>query len=103
MQAIGPAAPRHHAAGEFVDNDDFAVFDHVFDIFAIERVGLDRRVDVVLQRPVFRVGNISDPEQPLDLFPTLVADRDIAMLLVDHVIAGKNLSLRIIPGRGRDL
>ena len=32
MQAIGPAATRHHASGEFVDDDDFAVFHYVFHI-----------------------------------------------------------------------
>ena len=103
VQAIGPAAARHHASGEFVDDDDFAVFDHVFDVSAIERVRLDRGLDVMLQRPVFRVGDVSNPEQPFDLLPTLVGDRDVAVLLVDHEVAGKDLSLRIVSGRARSL
>ena len=35
VQTIGPAPPRHHASGELVDDDDFAVFDHVLNVAAI--------------------------------------------------------------------
>ena len=32
MQTVRPATPRHHSAGEFVDNDDLVVHDHVINI-----------------------------------------------------------------------
>ena len=70
VQAVGPAPARHHAAGKFVDDDDFAVFDHVLHIAAIERVRLDRGFDVMLERPVFRVGNVADAEQLLRPSPS---------------------------------
>ena len=39
VEAVGPAAAGHQAAGELVDDDDFAVFDHVFDVALVERSG----------------------------------------------------------------
>ena len=100
MQAIGPPPARHHAPGEFVDDDDFAVFDDIFDISTIERMRLDRGLDVVFQRPVLRVGDVADAEQSLHLLPTLIGDRNVAMLLVHHEVAGE---LRGLPRRPFDL
>ena len=34
VQAVAPAAARHQAAGELVDDDDLAVLDHVVDVAA---------------------------------------------------------------------
>src|SRR5581483_8133506 len=59
VQSVGPAAARHQASGELVDNQDLAILHHVFDIATIERVRLDRRLDVVLQVPVFRIGDVA--------------------------------------------
>ena len=66
VQAIGPAASRHQAAGERVDDDDFclAVLDHVIDVALVERVRLDAGLDVVLEFPVFGAGDVVDSEQP---------------------------------------
>ncbi len=62
MQAVRPTPARHHAPRKFVDDDDFAVFDHILHVAAIEGVRLDRSLDMMLERPVLRVGNISDPK-----------------------------------------
>ena len=35
MKAIGPAAPGHHTARVFIDDDHLTVFDHIFNVFAI--------------------------------------------------------------------
>ena len=78
VQAIGPAAARHQAAGELVDDDDFAVFHHILDIAPVERVRLDRGLDVVLEVPVLGIGNVADAQQLLDFFPALFGDRDAA-------------------------
>jgi hypothetical protein len=76
VQAVGPAPARHQAAGEFVDDQHFAVFDHVLDVFLIKRVRFDGGFHVMLQRPVFRVGDIADAQQFLNFFPAFVGDRD---------------------------
>jgi hypothetical protein len=47
MQTVAPAAPRHFAAGELVDDEDFVVLDDVFDVFLVEAVGLEELRDVV--------------------------------------------------------
>ena len=60
MQTVRPAAPGHHASGELIDDYDLAILYHVFDIVAIESMGFDRGLNVVLPAPVFRIGNVSD-------------------------------------------
>ena len=71
----------------------FAVFHHVFDVAPVERVRFDGGFDVVLQVPVFRIGDVADAEQLFDFFPAFIGDGDVAVLLVDHEVAGVDLWL----------
>ncbi len=91
VQPIAPAASRHQAAGEGVDDDHLAVLHHVLHIALVERVRLDRRLHVVLQFPVLRVGNVADAQQLLDRLPALVRHADRPLLLVHNVVAGEIL------------
>ena len=93
VQTVGPAAPRHQSSGELIDDEHFAVFHHVLDVAPVERVRLDGGLDVVLQVPVFRIGDVADAQQALDLFPALVGDGDGAVLLVDDEVAGEDLAV----------
>src|SRR5260370_19333266 len=63
-------------------------------------MGLDSGFDVMLERPILRVGNVTDAQQLFDLFPTFVGDGDVAVLLVDNEIAGE---LRGLARRPLDL
>ncbi len=94
MKTVGPAAARHETTSELVDDDDFAVFDDVFDVAFVEGVGLDSGLDVVLEVPVFGIGDVTDAEEALDLLPAFVSDGDGTGLFVDYVVAG--------PGFGFD-
>ncbi len=87
METVGPTATGHEAAGELVDDDDFSVFDDIFDVALVEGVGLDRGLDVVLEIPVFGIGDVADAEEAFDLLPAFVGDCDGAGLFVDDVIA----------------
>ncbi len=91
VQSIGPAAPRHQSASEFVDDNDFPIFHDVFNVPLIERVRLDRSFHVMLQRPVFRVGDVADAEQLLNFLPPFVGDGNVAVFLIDHEVFGVNL------------
>ncbi len=75
VQTVGPAASRHGTAGKGVDDDHLAVLHHILHVLAIERVRLDRGLDMVLEVPVLRVGDIADAEQALNLLPALIASR----------------------------
>ena len=46
VQALAPAAAGHLAAGELVDDDDLAVLDDVVPVALVQRVRLQRRVEV---------------------------------------------------------
>ena len=91
VQTVGPAAAWHQTASEFVDDDDFAVFHHILNVALIERVRLDGSLNVMLQVPVLRVGDVADAEELFDFFPAFVGDRDGLVLFVNHVVAGKFL------------
>ena len=49
---------------------------------------LDRGLDVMLQRPIFRIGNISDTQQSFHLHPALIGDCNVAVFFIDDEIAG---------------
>jgi hypothetical protein len=49
----------------------------------------DGRLDVMLERPVFRVGDIADSQKLFDFVPAFIGNGNVAMLLIDHKIAGK--------------
>ena len=55
VQAFRIAAARHHAAGEFVDDDDLAVADDVVLVALEQLVRAQRLVDVVHDRDVLDV------------------------------------------------
>ncbi len=87
MQSVGPAATRHQAAGKGVDDDHLAILHDIINVALVDGVGLDARFDIVLQIPVFSVGNVVDAEQLFDRLPAGVGHADGALLFVDEVIA----------------
>src|SRR5262249_10624726 len=96
MQAIGPAAAWHETSGEFVNDYDFSIFDHVFNITVIERVRLDGGFDVMFEHPVLWIGDVADAEQTFDFLPAFIGDGDVAMLLINRVVARENAPLCIV-------
>ncbi len=47
MQTVAPAAARHFAAGEFIDDDDLVVLDDVLHVLFKKAVGAEQLRDVV--------------------------------------------------------
>ncbi len=92
VQAVGIAAARHHAAGELVDDDDFAVADDVVLVALEQLVGAQRLVDVVHRRDVLDVverialEQIGRAQPLLHLFHARLGEHDRALLLVDLVV-----------------
>ena len=52
MQAVRPAASRHGAAGELIDDDDLALAHDVLDVALVQRMRAQRRVQVMHQADV---------------------------------------------------
>ena len=92
MQAFRKAPARHHAAGELVDDDDFAVADDVVLVALVEGVGPQRLVHVVHQRDVGGVVEVALLQKAhlaqhlLDLLVAVLGQRSPALLLVVVVI-----------------
>ena len=84
-----PGIRRPVNSSTMMTSPSFTTYSHVA---LVERVRLDGDLDVVLQIPVLRIGDVADAEQLLDLFPALVGDGDGAVLLVDDVVAGGDTS-----------
>ena len=91
VQTVGPAAPRHQAAGEGVDDDDFAILDHVLYVALVKRMRLDRGFNIVLEFPVFSIGDVIDTQQLFNRDPAIVRHADGALLLIHNVVAIEKL------------
>ena len=93
VQPFREAAPRHHAPGELVDDDDAPVLDDVVGIALEHLVGADRLVQVMDDRDVLDVVEVGAlqqlvlGEQRLDALGALVGERRRAGLLVDLEVA----------------
>ena len=95
MQAVAPAPARHQAAGEFVDDDDFAVLHHVVLVAVVQVVGPQRRIDVVHECDVGGVvqarafgQQAALAEQPLGVLVAGLGEVDLVALLVHREVAG---------------
>ena len=93
VQAFRIAPARHHAAGEFVDDDDLAVAHDVVLVALEQFMRAQRLVDVVHDRDVLDVVERVGLEHPGVAQPLLqplhaeLGERDGALLLVDLVVA----------------
>jgi hypothetical protein len=97
VQALRIAPTRHHAAGEFVDDDDLAVLHDVVGVAAEQLVGAQRLRDVMDQRDVVEVVEMLAPHQVglaqhlLDVLGALLGQRDLLVLFVLLEILGHEL------------
>ena len=83
MQAVAVPAPRHEPAGEFVDDDDLRVLDHVVHIPLEEQMGLQRLVDVVHPIHVLGFEEIADGEEFFGLFDAFFGQVHRPRLFID--------------------
>ena len=82
VQALRPAPPLEDAAGELVDDLHLAVDHRVVDVALVERLGLERLLQVVDEVAVLGVVEVVDAEELLGLRDALLADRDRLVLLL---------------------
>ena len=109
MEPVGPAAPGHEPPGEFVDNDDFAVLNHIVLIAVKKRMCAKRRIQMVHQRNVVRVIQAaSGRQQPrlvensFGVLVTFLRQQDLMRFLIDPIIA-LPLLFRLPCELGREL
>ena len=74
VQALRPAAALQDAAGELVDDHDFALDDGVVDIALVKRLGLERLVEVVDHVAVLGAVEVPDLQELLGLCDALLGD-----------------------------
>ena len=83
VQALRPAPALEDAAGELVDDLDLAVDDGVVDVALVQRLGLQRLLQVVDERAVLGAVQVLDAEELLGLRDALLGDRDGLVLLLE--------------------
>ena len=86
VEALAPAPAGHLAPGELVDDDDLAVLDDVVAVAPVQRVRLERGVEVAGE-PRVGVVQVVDAEQALDLVDALLGRADGLVLEVEEVVA----------------
>ena len=86
MQAVRPAAARHEASGEFVDDDDLAVLDDVLDVGAVQRMRAHCLRDGVQHVDIRRVVQLDAAEELLCVQDAILCHRCGVLLLVDLVV-----------------
>ena len=105
VQALAPASARHLATGELVHDDDLAVLDDVVPVALVQRVRLERGIEVPGE-PRVRVVQVLDAQQLLDLVDAVLGRGDGLVLEVDEEVAalllalGPPLEARDEPGEG---
>ncbi len=67
MQAIGPAAAIHHAAGEFVDDDDLAILDDIIDVAAEHAHGAQRLLHMMDHLRILEIIQVAAFQQARNL------------------------------------
>ena len=103
VEPLAPAATRHLAPGELVDDDDLAVLDQVVLVAPVEGVRAQRLLEVAGEAGV-GVVQVGDAEELLHLVDAVLGRRDGLVLEVDEVVAallvafGASLQPRHEPG-----
>jgi len=92
VQALAPAAARHLATGELVDDDDLAVLDDVVAVALVQGVRPQRRLEVAGQRRVVVV-EVLDPEELLHLGDAFLGRRNGLVLEIDEEVSALFVTL----------
>ena len=87
VQSIRPAPARHQPAGEFINDNHFAILDDVVDIAFKNRVRFERLLHVVQRIDLTRIVEIMHAEQTLDFRYSTLRQRHRAAFLIDRVIS----------------
>ncbi len=112
VQAFAPAPPGHQAAGEFIDDHDFAVLHHIVLITEIQVVGAQGCIQVMHQRDIGRViqaGTWRNQPQlrqnALGAFMPLLGQEHLMRLFInrkvarlDNALAGANVFFAFLLG-----
>src|SRR5918999_1644675 len=86
VEALGPAPALQDAAGELVDDLHLAVDHRVVDVLLVERLRLQRLLEVVHEVAVLGAVQVVDAEEALRLLDSLLAHRDRLVLLLGLVV-----------------
>ena len=117
MQTVRPAAAIHHATGEFIDDDDLAVFDDVISVPLAREIGDQRLIKVMDNLGVLDIIQIVCCKQALfdqqlfDFLQPVFGQLDAFDLFIDvepfdrnfarHLIK-RNVKLGLVLGRPGD-
>ena len=88
MQAVRPAATRHEASGELINDHDFAVFHHIIHVNFVHHMGSQRLVHMVKNLDVARVIQVVNLEQLLYFQYALFCQGRALGLFVDCEVSG---------------
>ena len=86
MQPVGIAPPVHQPAGEFVNDNHFAVLHHIIAVALEDGVRLERVLGEMHKLKVLSAVDVADIQHPLKLGNAFVCERGGAVLFVYRVV-----------------
>ena len=86
MQPVGVAPPVHQAAGEFVNDNHFAVLHHIIAVALEDGVRLERVLGEMHKLKVLSAVDVADIQHPFQLGDAFVCERGGAVLFVYGVV-----------------
>ena len=87
MKSVGEPTTVHQTTSEFINDDDFSIFDDVVDIFFHDVVGTKRFVDMVIKFHVVRVSEVVDTEVFFAKLDAVVGQRYLPVFFFDLKVA----------------
>ena len=117
VQALRPATPVHHAAGELVDDDDLAVLHDIVGVALEHHVRAQRLIQMVDDLGILEVVEVFTLEQPRRLQQALGAlgailsqDNRLLLLVLLVIVGGQllhdridaDIQFRLVVGRAGD-
>ncbi len=86
MQTVGVAASKHQSSGKFIDDNNLIVTDNIIHITLHNAMCTDCLIDMMLQRGIFRIGQIIHMEICLCLFLSVRAEHSGVRLFVHNIV-----------------
>ena len=88
VKSVAVASSGHYTARKLINDQDLVIFDDIIVVLVHQVIGAQGQNDAVLDLQVFRIRQVGDVEEFLDLGDAFSGQVDHLVLLIDDEVAG---------------